>query len=304
MNEHKKAELFNHDLDKIMEGNPPSSTEDLDSQQLFELASVLKETDYSGEKNTQERLRRQFIKTCLENHITRNNKEGIMKKLWGQHRTAAALSSLAIIFMLAVTLIFPGTVTAVADNISANISKIINLGKYSTVIQVDDPAPRESMELTEEQKEQLREEGSLTVNTPDGDVIISSKDYAKKDENTVKYASIKEAQEMASFNILVPAYLPTGYEFKEAESYSGSGDYINLYYKGSGKDIGLMERAMNEHTQFVASTNGEVQEVEINGATGALERNSLTWEKDGVSCMLFYHGFSQEEALKIARSIK
>lgn len=284
MNKYKKAELFNHDLDKIMEGKPPLSTEDLD-QQLFKVASILKEADFSREKNTRERLRRQFIKTCMKNHISRNNKEGIMKKIFGQHRVIAVSASLAIMFMLSIALIFPGAVTAVADSMGTNISKILKLGEYSTIIQYNDPIVQEKVELTEEQKVSVNEVYE------DEDIII-------------KYASIEEAQKIASFEILAPAYLPAGYEFKEAEGYDGSGDYINLYFKGSGKDITLMERVMNENTQFTMSTNGEVQEVEINGATGALEGHyTLTWEKDGVSCMLFCKGFSQEEVLKIARSI-
>ncbi|MEN6326665.1 MAG: DUF4367 domain-containing protein, partial [Syntrophomonas sp.] len=198
----------------------------------------------------------------------------------------AVFGSLALIFMLTLTLVFPGTVTAVADNVGDNIAKMLKLGKYSTVVQMNDLEPAEKKELTEEEKAQV------------------AKERKEMDEAFINYTSIEDAQKIASFKVKTPEYLPEGYTFKEAKSIKGSGDYINIYYKGSGRDIILMERAMNEDTAFVYGTNGKVEEVDINGVTGALEDSNVMWEKDGVSCSLVCHGFEPAEALKIARSIK
>ncbi|HBK54005.1 MAG TPA: hypothetical protein DDZ44_08725 [Syntrophomonas wolfei] len=290
MTEYKQAELFNQSVNEIMEGKTPSQPGDIVEQQLFQLIARLKDTDFSRDNLAQARMRNRLLSRCREKDSKDYKKEGIMKKLFEQHRTVTVFGSLALIFMLTLTLVFPGTVTAVADNVGDNIIKMLKLGKYSTVIQMDDPAPAEKKELTEEQKEQLRKEEAAS---------------AKEDENyKVKYASIEEAQKIASFKVQAPDYLPNGYELKEVVGYKGSGDYINLYFKGKGRDIIIRERVMNEHTQFTYGTSGQVDEVDINGVTGALEESNVMWEKDGVSYSLICKGFEPEEALKIARSIK
>lgn len=307
MNEYKEAELFNQSLDEIMEGKKPSKPGDYVDQQLFQLAAMLKGSDFSRDNIAQARMRHRLLNRCREKDFRNYEKESIMKRFFEHHRTVTFFGSLALIFMLTLTLVFPGTVTAVADNVGYNIAKMLKLGKYSAVVQVKDTTPAEKKELTEEQKEQMRKEGSITIKTANGEVKVSNPDYAeqKKDENIVNYASIEEAQKIASFKIQAPACLPAGYELKEVEGYKGSGDYINLYFKGNGKDIIVFERIMNENTQFTYATNGEVQEVRVNGTTAAWEPGiGLMWEKDGVSFDLICKGFSQDEAIKMANSFK
>ncbi|MEN6327156.1 MAG: hypothetical protein ABFD18_13265, partial [Syntrophomonas sp.] len=130
MNEYKKAELFNQSLDEIIEGKTPSQPGDSVDQQLFQLAVMLKGSDFSRDKITQARMRHKLISSCKENDFSNHKKEGIMKRLFEQHRTTAVFGSLALIFMLTLTLVFPGTVTAVADNVGDNIAKMLKLGKY------------------------------------------------------------------------------------------------------------------------------------------------------------------------------
>ena len=80
---------------------------------------------------------------------------------------------------------------------------------------------------------------------------------------------------------------------------------MNLYFSGTGKEIILMQQAMNAETAFGFSTENAIEAVEINGVKGAwVEPHTLMWEKDGVGYSLFCKGFGKEEALKIANSLQ
>lgn len=230
-----------------------------------------------------------------------------MNKLFNKHRPALVFGTVVIAAFLGLTLAFPGTMLALVDNVGANITKILKLGSYATVIQIENPPPGNAV-LSDEEKEILQKEGTIIKQTPGGELSVSLKSETGEEkplEGTVTYTSLDQAQEAVSFKMLIPEYLPSGYSFKEAQGYEGSDKYINLYFKGTGKDITLLQRVMSDETRFGFATNGPVEPVEINGAAGAwMEPHTLMWEKDGVVCSLFCSGFSKEEAVKIAGSIR
>ena len=212
----------------------------------------------------------------------------------------------AVVALFVVTLVFHGNLMAMAGDAADNIIKILNLGNYSSVIQVEDKASNQQA-LSQEQKDELLKGGTITIQTPDGAVVIKGKDpsMGAYPEGTVPYSSLIEAQKGACFKVLSPGYLPSGYAFKEARGFKDSKYYMDLYFTGPGKDIVLSQRMMNQETGFVLGTNGPVESVDINGVTGAwVEPHSVLWEKDGVSYDLICKGFSKEEIVQVARSIK
>lgn len=234
------------------------------------------------------------------------NKEGMgvkLKELFAARRPGVLVGTCAIIIMLAIAMVYPGKLTAVASSVSDSVLKTFNLGEYSVVIQMKDTAPEEKVTLTPEQNEKLAKEGFVEIETADGTISIGTNPTEEAMRDT--YASLAEAQKVAGFRVGCPSYLPEGYAFKEAKAYEGSNQYMDLYFNGPGKDIILMERLMNKDTAYVESTNAEVEAVDINGVRGVWEApHTVTWEKDGVNYSLFCKGFNKEEALKVARSVK
>ncbi len=231
---------------------------------------------------------------------------GPKKKSSLLRRPVPLYGKVAIVALFALTLAFHGNLMAVANNAADNIIKILKLGNYSSVIQVEDEVSNQP-DLSQEQKDELLKGGTITLQTPDGEVVIKGKDPSRDayPKGTVSYSSLIEAQKGACFKVLSPEYLPSGYAFKEARGFKESQYYMNLYFKGPGKDILLSMRMMNQETGFVLGTNGPVESVDINGVTGAwMEPHSVLWEKDGVSYDLVCKGFSKEEIMQIARSIK
>lgn len=212
----------------------------------------------------------------------------------------------AIITLVVLTLAFHGSLMAVANNAVENITKILKIGNYISIIQETEDTATDYAGLSQQDQETLRKGGKVTVQTPGGEVTINGKTAKEEDSKAgeIHYSNLVEAQKAVCFKVFNPEYLPSGYSFKEARGYKGSDEFINLFFKGSGKDIILMQSIMNQDTQFVMSTNGSKKTVDINGVQGFWdEPSTLTWEKDGVGCYLVCKGFSKEEAMKIARSI-
>jgi len=275
MKDNNLAKHFIQDLDSILKGEQLYKTGDTtpEYEQVLQLASVLKDTDFSSESKTREGLRRRLMNRCLNNH--RSNKEVIMNKLWVGRRPALILGTAAVIAMFGFALMSPGKMMAMANEVADNISKILRLSNNMAVVQMESKTPQNA-ELDREEREGLRKEG-VSIQTSSGEVIvtskeavtgadvveITSKDVGINDEDqmlpgTVSYASLAEAQEAVCFKILTPEILPLGYSFKEAQGYQGSDQYINLYFSGPGKDIILMQRIMNQNTSFVLATDGPV----------------------------------------------
>lgn len=292
---------FNADVDNILAGNPKVNRQEVPTEydDLLQLAAVLADTDLAPDQSKKLILRRRLMNRCLAKNTARNRKEVIMKKFLGKHRPALIACSFTMVAMLGFYLIFPGTLTAMADN----LGKILKLGPYVTLISNDTiPEPSTSNPLTSEQQSQLDENGYVEFTDKNGNLNIV-RSWGEPPADKVNYFSLSDAQEGVSYKLLAPAYLPEGYSFKNAECFEKSKEYITLNFQGPGKDIILMQRLMNEQTKY--ETNGEVVEsVTINGNNGAWVDSSLTWQIGDVNYTLIAKGCSNEETMKIAESVK
>jgi len=293
---------FNEDVDSILVGKPKANRKEAPAEydNLLNLAAVLA-TDLIPENGKQQILRRQLMNRCLAKNTARNNKEAIMKNFFGKHRPALLAGSFAMVALLGFYLIFPGSLTAMAKG----IGNILKLGPYVTIIQADNTAPVSSNAnpLTSEQQAQLDKNGYVEFTDKDGNPCIVGT-WGKPPVDTVNYSNLADAQQGVSYKLLAPTYLPKGYSFKNAECYKGSQDYITLNFKGSGKDIILMQRLMNEQTKYELGTGGKIEPVIINGNNGAWDDLILIWNIGDVNYTLIANGCSRDEVKKIAESVK
>jgi|GEM_PF-2156375 len=330
MNEETLVQKFNNDLDSILEGRTPGKDEvSLEYSELINVASVLKQVNFDSTGQSKSRIRQQVL--SRNQRYNQSNKEVFMNSIFRMRRPALALGSAVTVAVIALSLAFPGTMTAMASSAAHNIGKILKIGNHSSVIQLDDedtvfPALNGEVEITMKSPNSETMVGEVTISehgsgsvagiaviSPDGETRVAAK--ATTDEYSgetkpplseiIKYDSLSEAQKATSFNVLVPDYLPAGYSFKEAQGYGSASDCIDLNYKGDGQDIILMQKLMNEQTYVTYATNGSVEQVDINGAVGVwIESYSLVWERDGVNYSLYCKDLNKDEAIKIARSIK
>jgi hypothetical protein len=121
-----------------------------------------------------------------------------------------------------------------------------------------------------------------------------------------------EAQELASFQLRVPGYLPESYALREIKLVPGN---AFLLYGGAGHDIILVQMQVglqpsDDPNVGIAVmggwfTNSPVEEVELNGRTAVwIDSHSLTWEADGISHTVGGLDLSLEEAVRIAKSLE
>lgn len=144
------------------------------------------------------------------------------------------------------------------------------------------------------------------------DVKISLDGEYDADTAEKTYASIDEAQSSAVFDIKVPEYLPKGYELSRVYTYTDneggtSGEYMTLEYNNTKNEkITIFERAINENTRFVTSTDGKMEELDINGCRAVLmDEHDINWETDdSVSVSIIAHNISKSELLKTAKSVQ
>lgn len=125
------------------------------------------------------------------------------------------------------------------------------------------------------------------------------------------FASLEEAQKEAEFDIKIPE-VPNGYELSRIYTFTNddgsmSGKYINLLYTNDkGKEINVMERLIDDETKFTASTDGELEEIQINGRTVVIADNrNIDFETaDSVSVSILSGGnMSRNELIKAAEGI-
>lgn len=287
MNEDIFMRLFNQDLDDIMEGRHPGPHGDTSGEYtgILELAGRLKENNFVSEA-TRVRLRQQ-----MSRGYAGTKKVDIMTTVIRQRKPALIIgTAAAATLLLTVALALPGNMAAMAKD---SIAKVFKIGKYTSVIQKEDPAPNTM-------PGEPPQDGTIL---PDGSVLrISNREPA----DTVHYSSLAEAQKVADFEILSPGYMPAGYTFKEASGFGTFSGYMHLVYSNGSDKITLNITKMSEQNKFEVSTNGQVEQVDINGNSGTWsEPNNVMWENDNINYSLDCSpGLGKAEAIKIAQSIK
>lgn len=147
----------------------------------------------------------------------------------------------------------------------------------------------------------------------DGTVTkIKSKDDESRKENILYVTDSNKINEYTCFKVKLPAYLPEGYTFKNAEftkdesgnvkdsKYAG----INFENKTTGKTIYLQERLACEETRTVGDA-GDIEKININGVDAILsDSKNIDWEADNTIYYLSGKNIGKDEAIKIAESIK
>ena len=149
--------------------------------------------------------------------------------------------------------------------------------------------------------------------TENGDAI---KIDGKDSDNDIDKLIVKDNNSInkyTCFNVKLPAYLPEGYEFEQAEFYKdNSGKVENTKYaflvfvnSETGEKFFIDERKDCEETKYEMSANGRVEKIEINGVDAVMSNNKdVDWIYDGKLCSVMGNKLSRDEVIKVAESIK
>jgi hypothetical protein len=305
MNERDWANRFGRDVDNLLNGIRQTDSEPLPAEyrHALDLARTLAQTDFSPESQMRPVLRRRLLNQVGAREGQHPRKEYTMHTLrtffWP--RRFAMLAAIVLTILLAVTLAWPGALTAAAQGIYHVIQRIV-VGPNTEIMQIElQDEPRQPQPLPSDTWTVVTEIGAFGGDAPPGV------------EPTVRsVADFEEAQELTSFHLRAPGYLPEGYILREIRLAPG---HAFSFYTGPGHDIIFVQAsvgpqassdpnvAVGVKSSFV--TNGTLEEVALNGRPAAwTDNHSLMWEADNISYTVGGLDLSLDEAIRIAESLR
>lgn len=325
MNLNKKSieDRFSIDIDDYLNGVESPSYFEGEYNELLQLGKSLAHKDFSKNSNKD----KIFNKT-LEN-INKYGGENNMKKSSKFKHPIVKVASLTLVCILGVSTMR----TSFAQEIVDKIVKTMTLG-HVTVIEQE---PVESFPVPEELKGKIFDKDGNPIEvflandtqkmyTADGEEIngfsadesgnikIVTADEKEK-ERKIKNLVVKNTSELNNytcFNVILPSYLPEGYEFDSAEFFRENDDdivenskYISLSFTNdkTGEYIYMQQRFADEETRYESGAD-KVEKIKINGVDALLYDNNLDWEDNGVIYMLSGRGIARNELIKMAESFK
>lgn len=285
-------------------------------KELLKLGSILENKDFS--KKSDKRM--VYIKT-LKN-INNCGGDRIMRKSNKTKKFAVAASVAVICFSL--------MQTSFAQDLLAKIVNSISL-KHINIEQVEEP---ETYPVPEELKGKIFDkdgnpikefsksyddgvytaDGKKIVDFKDGKIITESEKVNENDNMVVK--DQEKLNDYTCFKVILPQYLPEGYEFDRAEFYRDKNGvvkdskYIDLYFadKETGEKIFMQQRFADEETAYSMSTGDKIEKVKINGVDAIIyvgeNSSGIDWENNGVLYSMNGKGISRSEIIKVAESVK
>ena len=317
MNHKDYEDRFSDDMDNYINWKENLNIENEDYKELLELGKTLSNNNFSKNSNKEK-----IINTSLEN-IKKYKGADNMKK---SKKMIIRAASLALVCILGVTTMR----TSFAQELADKIANFISIG-HVTVYEDPIYDEGEIIQVPEELKGKIFDkEGNLieefTVGNPpaiytaDGEKIafietetmkIVTEAEVEKENNNLLVKDVNKLNDYTCFEVILPSYLPEGYEFDRAEFFRDenglveNSKYISLYFTNdeTGEYIYMQQRFADEETAY--ETGGQkVEQLKINGADAILYDNSLDWEDEGVIYSLNGRGIARDELIETAESFK
>ena len=119
--------------------------------------------------------------------------------------------------------------------------------------------------------------------------------------------TLEQAQEEATFDILVPSYLPEGYVFDNAMVIQGFVETVSLTYRNGDERLGISETVFEDEPQTSPIMNN-AEVVSINGVEGKLvtiygDSKMLQWEIGNIQLTLS-GSLDKDNLIQIAGSMQ
>ena len=150
------------------------------------------------------------------------------------------------------------------------------------------------------------EEFEITSSKRD-DYANSIEFYADNGYSILQGEELEGLIKVLDFTPPMPTELPEGFGLTAMAYFDTDGKYATfIYTNADGKEILINERLLNEDTAFHMGTDGEIEELDINGHKAVLSNgNSLDWEIDDVSVGINGRGnITRDELISMAESVK
>jgi hypothetical protein len=290
MSDKEKYVQFLHDLEAIERGKSLNSLDrsletTMETEQLLELATALHNKDFSAASDCN--------KVLLKVQKMKNNQEEDIMKNKNRFKTPAIVLSAALFMgLLSITIAAPSFAQNIVDKVLASF----NLG-HIQVSQMETPTSLPPLSEVAQENNKIK---------------MTKVGEKETDDDTLSFNNFSDVDKYANFDVLLPTYLPEGYTFDRAELYKDdegqiSGKYVDLYFtnKETKGTISMQQRLPDEETAFETSTDGELEQLTINGVTAILmDNHKLNWETKTALYSLFSKDITKADLIRLAESIR
>lgn len=290
MSDKEKYVQFLHDLEAIERGKSLNSLDrsletTMETEQLLELATALHNKDFSAASDCN--------KVLLKVQKMKNNQEENIMKNKNRFKTPAIVLSAALFMgLLSITIAAPSFAQNIVDKVLASF----NLG-HIQVSQMETPTSLPPLSEVAQENNKIK---------------MTKVGEKETDDDTLSFNNFSDVDKYANFDVLLPTYLPEGYTFDRAELYKDdegqiSGKYVDLYFtnKETKGTISMQQRLPDEETAFETSTDGELEQLTINGVTAILmDNHKLNWETKTALYSLFSKDITKADLIRLAESIR
>ncbi|WP_339317170.1 DUF4367 domain-containing protein [Paenibacillus sp. FSL R10-2734] len=320
MNSKEIQQKFSADLDESIHGAENDLNGAGEYEELLELGRVLAHKDFSEGSD----------KTAILNKVRRNNagqkEEKELRKKHRVRRPAVILATLLAACILSVTFVQP----SFAQELLSKVLQTINLGH---IVAHEVEYSVENNVIPDELKGKIFDSNGNAILTPDaaqkaddvynadGEKIVGFEDgrlvtQSERDQEKPKVLIVRDSSklnEYTMFDVGLPEYLPDGYAFDRAEFYKNdngevikNSKYIDLYFinKATNERITMQQRYADEETAYEMSTDGTIENVEINGVDAVFwNGKAIDWEANGVLYGVVSSSLDKDDLTKVAESI-
>ena len=275
-------DLFSKEIDAYANGIERSKKiQSEEYNELLELGKNLMDNDFSKSSN-----KGKVFDRTLKN--INNMGDGTVKKSNKARRTITKVASIALVCILGFSIMQ----TSFAQEVVGKIVKTISLG-HITIFEEEplenmepvpvpaelqgkifdkDGKPVEELSVDKPQKIYTVDGEEIAYIGSNGEIITVAEDEKMREEEYLVVKDSNELNDYTCFNVILPSYLPEGYQFDRAEFYKGEDEvvenskYISLFFtnEDTGKHIYMQQRFADEETAY--ETGGsKVEEIKING---------------------------------------
>lgn len=317
MSKNKYEDRFSEDLDNNIIGKENLYIENEKYKELLELGKTLSNEDFSKNGN-----KPKIFNSSLVN-IKKYKGEDSMKK---SNKMIIKVASFVLVCILGISTMR----TSFAQDLVEKIANFISI-EHVTVYEEPILNEGELMPVPDELKGEIFDKDGnpieeFTVGSPQLMYTAEGEEIDRFESETLKIVTVSEAEleddnlvvkdtdklnDYTCFEVILPKYLPEGYEFDRAEFFRDENGiventkYISLYFTNdeTGEYIYIQQRFADEETAY--ETGGQkVEQLKINGVDAILYDNSLDWEDDGIIYSLNGRVISRDELIRIAKSFK
>jgi hypothetical protein len=313
MNERQWAGCFSHSVDGLLSDSGRADIEPAppEYRQALDLARDLASVDFSAESQVQQALRRRLLNRVGTREGWKLHKEIPMRAFWAKRHPALTVLGVALVALLAITLAWPGTLTAAAQAVEVFVQSLA-LGPNTSVHQVSPEKAAVHPQGSAPAQPEVVQRGDLwVIRTAIGN--FGGNVLPGRDASVRRFDTFDEAQAASQFKLRHLATLPTGYGLREAMV--APLDWVFLFYGGPNGDIILAqipvgERPGGDPGQVTAAGVGMLTDKAIESVTfdgqpaGWIEGYGLLWEAGGISYSLGGAKLTLDEVIHLAGSLE